>query len=429
MTYTEALDYIHAIDWRGSRPGLSRITELMARLGDPQNDLRFIHVAGTNGKGSTCAMTASILQAEGYRVGLYTSPYILRFNDRIQVNGTPIPDGDLAALVEEIRPVAEGMSDPPTEFELITAVAFVYFSRQACDFVVLEVGLGGRLDATNLITTTAVSVITGIAMDHTAILGNTPTEIAAEKAGIIKEGVPVVYGGETGDDAFDVIRHRAEACRAPFHSACRQGLAHVVTSLDGATFDFEPLSLADLHIPLSGVYQPYNAATALTVIQILRKSGVAISDHAIREGLARVRWSGRFEILCRDPLILSDGGHNPQGVAAAVASVKQYMGKEKVLLLSGVMADKDYDVMVADMATIAHRVFTVKPSNPRSLDAEIYADLFREAGVSAEAFPSVAEGVAAAVTAARAEARPLLCLGSLYLYTDVHKAFMDLHVI
>ena len=429
MTYTEALAYIHAIDWRGSRPGLSRITELMALLGNPQDRLRFIHVAGTNGKGSTCAMTAAMLQAEGYRVGLYTSPYILRFNDRIQVNGSPIPDDDLATLVEEIRPVAEGMSDPPTEFELITALAFVYFLKQSCDLVVLEVGLGGRLDATNLITTTAVSVITGIAMDHTAILGNTPAEIAAEKAGIIKDGIPVIYGGDPTDEAADVIRKQAETHHAPFYPANREGLTHVVTSLEGATFDFEPLSLSNLHIPLAGIYQPLNAATALTLIQVLRQSGIAVSDRAIREGLSRVRWSGRFEILCREPLILSDGGHNPQGVAAAVASVKQYMGQEKVLLLSGVMADKEYAAMVSDMATVAHRVFTVKPSNPRSLDAEAYADLFREAGVPAEAFASVDEGVAAAVAAARAEARPLLCLGSLYLYTDVHKALTDLHLI
>ena len=428
MTYTQALDYIHAIDWRGSRPGLSRITELMERLGNPQDSLRFVHVAGTNGKGSTCIMTASVLKAAGLRVGLYTSPYILRFNDRIQIDGTPIPDHDLAALVEEIRPVAEAMEDPPTEFELITALAFVYFARQNCDVVVLEVGLGGRLDATNLITTPLVSVITGIALDHTAILGNTLSEIAAEKAGIIKQDVPVVYGGEEGEAAH-VIRQKAAEMNAPFISVDRQGLANLHTELGGATFDFEPLGLRDLRISLSGIYQPLNAATALTVIHVLRKQGLSVSDEAVRQGLAQARWPGRFEILCRDPLILSDGGHNPQGVAAAVESVKAYMGEKKVLLLSGVMADKDYGSMISDMATVACRVFTVKPSNPRSLDAEDYAAMFRKAGVEATAYPSVDEGVAAATEAARAEGIPLLSLGSLYLYTDVHTALETLNLI
>ena len=197
MTYDEALEYIHSVCWKGSRPGLSRITELTGLLGNPQDSLRFIHVAGTNGKGSVSAMTAGVLSAAGYKTGLFTSPFIVRFNERMQIDGHDISDEELAQITEYVRPYADSMADSPTEFELITAIAFVYFKRNNCDYVVLEVGMGGRLDSTNIIKapSVAVSVITGIAMDHTAFLGDTPEKIAAEKAGIIKEGVPVVFGG------------------------------------------------------------------------------------------------------------------------------------------------------------------------------------------------------------------------------------------
>ena len=197
MTYQEALDYIHSVCWKGSRPGLERTIELTERLGRPQDTLKFIHVAGTNGKGSTSAMLASILQQAGYKVGLYTSPFILRFNERMRINGEDVPDEELAQITALVRPHADAMEDTPTEFELITAIALCYFARNHCDYVVFEVGMGGRLDSTNVIAaeSVAASVITGIAMDHTAFLGDTPEKIAAEKAGIIKANVPVVYGG------------------------------------------------------------------------------------------------------------------------------------------------------------------------------------------------------------------------------------------
>ena len=197
MTYEQALDYIHSVCWKGSRPGLSRITELMEKLGNVQNHLKFIHVAGTNGKGSTSAMLASTLQRAGYRTGLFTSPFIVRFNERMRIDGVDIDDQELADITEYIKPFAESMADVPTEFELITAIALLYFERNGCDYVVLECGMGGRLDSTNIISPECVvlSIITGIAMDHTAFLGDTAEKIAAEKAGIIKPGVPVLFGG------------------------------------------------------------------------------------------------------------------------------------------------------------------------------------------------------------------------------------------
>ena len=435
MTYEEALAYIHSTCWKGSRPGLGRTTELLDRLGRPQDALRFVHVAGTNGKGSTSAMLASVLQAAGYRVGLYTSPFIIRFNERMQVDGVDISDDELAAVTEAVRPHADAMADTPTEFELITAIALVYFARRACDIVVFEVGMGGRLDSTNVIdaATVAASVITGIAMDHTAFLGDTPAAIAAEKAGIIKPGVPVIFGGNhpavgsgTHDTDADthavqaVIRDRAAATGAPYVEVDHSRTTCTHADLGGADFDFGDLH--GLHIPLAGPYQPINAATALTVLETLAARGWSIPETAIRSGLALVRWPGRFEILSREPLVISDGGHNPEGITAAVAGIRQYLGGKRVNLVTGVMADKDYGPMVATMASVTSRAFCVRPANDRALDPTAYAETFRTAGIPAEGYMTVKAGVHAAMAAAAREGGAVLCLGSLYMYGEVREA-------
>ena len=435
MTYTQALDYIHSTCWKGSRPGLSRTIELTNRLGNPQNSLKFIHVAGTNGKGSTSAMLASILQRAGYKVGLYTSPFILRFNERMQINGVDIPDDELAAITEFVKPHAEAMSDTPTEFELITAIALVYFSRNACDYVVFEVGMGGRLDSTNIIPpeTVVASIITGIAMDHTAFLGDTYEKIAAEKAGVIKTGVPVVYGGNhppVGEttptpEALScgaVIRAKAAEVGAPFVETDHTKLNGIRSDLFGADFDFG--AYKELHVSLAGLYQPHNAANVLTVIDVLRTRGLTIPETAIRQGLASVKWPARFEVLSREPLVIADGGHNPEGIDAAIASVKAYFKAEKILLLTGVMADKDYTHMVSRMAEVAAQAFCVRPANDRALDPAAYAETFRNIGIPAEGYATVAEGVKAAMEVAEREEKALLCLGSLYMYGEVHAAVM-----
>ncbi len=435
MTYTDALAYIHSTSWKGSRPGLERTTELCARLGNPQDTLRFIHVAGTNGKGSTSAMLASILRTAGYHVGLYTSPFILRFNERMQIDGQDIPDNELAAITAYVRPHADAMSDTPTEFELITAIALVYFARHACDFVVFEVGMGGRLDSTNIITpaTVALSIITGIAMDHTAFLGDTLEKIAAEKAGILKPEVPVIFGGvhpNVGESAVSatalscaaVIHDRAAAVGAPYMETDHTRLCVRRSDLFGSVMDFG--SYHDLHIPLAGLYQPYNAATVLTAVDALIARGVTIPVRAVREGLAAVHWMGRFEILSRDPLVIADGGHNPEGIDAAVASVARYFGGKKVYLLSGVMADKDYTHMITRMGTVAARAFCVRPANDRALDPARYAEAFRASGIPAEGYDTVAAGVRAGMDAAHEDNVPLICLGSLYMYGEVRAAVM-----
>ncbi|MDR0916322.1 MAG: bifunctional folylpolyglutamate synthase/dihydrofolate synthase, partial [Oscillospiraceae bacterium] len=249
MDIKTTLAYIHSVKWQGAKPGLSRTRELLRALGDPQDSLRFVHVAGTNGKGSVSAMIASVLRVSGLRVGLYTSPYILRFNERMQVDGADITDDELIEMTEIIRPHADAMADSPTEFELITALAMLYFKRRECDVVVLEVGMGGELDSTNVIKTPDLAVITAIGLDHTAELGSTIAEVASAKAGIIKAGGAVAcYGAEP--DALAVIRAKCEAVGATLAVTDFSRLDVKSLTLDGAAFDFPPLR--NLTIPLAG---------------------------------------------------------------------------------------------------------------------------------------------------------------------------------
>ena len=287
MNYEEALNYIHAVQWAGHKPGLTRTRTLLAALGDPHKQLRFIHVAGTNGKGSTAAMLASCLQAAGYRVGLYTSPFINRFNERIQVNGQQIPDEALVRLVERVKPAADAMTDIPTEFEIITALGMLWFAETKCDIVVLEVGLGGTLDSTNVIDPPECAVITALGMDHVKELGPTLADIASAKAGIIKPGSPVVsYGGVPEADA--VIARAAAERHAPLTVVDLSRLTIEDGDLDAVTFDFDGLN--GIRLPLIGSYQPRNAATAITALRVLRSRGWNIPDSAIRAGLEQVRW-------------------------------------------------------------------------------------------------------------------------------------------
>lgn len=415
MTYEESIAYIHSINWTFCNPGLDRTRALCEKIGNPQEHLKFIHVAGTNGKGSFCAMTDSILRAAGYRVGLYTSPYVKRFNERMMIDGQPIADEELAELTTEIRPIADAMTDRPTEFELITAIAFAYFYRHKCDIVVLEVGLGGRLDSTNVIPTSVLSVITGIDFDHTRLLGNTIQKIAAEKAGIVKSGCPCLYGGYH-IAACRTIRAVAAARSAPFYTVDRTEFSVKKTTLDGTTFDFHEMK--DIRLSLLGSYQPYNAAIVLTAFLILKDRGFPVTEEQIRKGLSTVRWPARFELLSTDPIVLYDGGHNPQGVAAAVESIRTYFDDRKVLILSGVMADKNYDEMVETLKPVTEEAFTVAPNNPRALSAEEYAKHFTMHKVPVKAFATVEEGIRAAVARAKADNLPLICLGSLYLYAE-----------
>ena len=422
MTYEQALEYIHSVCWKGSRPGLERTTELLEKMGNPQDKLKFIHVAGTNGKGSFCSMTANVLKHAGYKVGLYTSPFVLRFNERMKINGEDIPDTVLAKITEYVKPFAESMTDSPTEFELITAIALEYFAREGCDVVVLECGMGGRLDSTNIIKNPLLSVITGISFDHTAFLGNTIPEIAREKAGIIKENCPVLLCSDNSEAAA-VIKQKADGCNSPYFEVDRSSFVLKNTSLDGSVFDFGEYK--DVKIPLLGSYQPHNACNVLTAINLLNSMKFYIPIRAIYDGLATVEWKARFEKLCDNPTVISDGGHNPEGIDAAVESVKLYFPEQKVIFVTGVMADKDYKYMAGRMSEVASCAFCVTPDNPRALSASDFADVFEGLGIPATPCDSVATAITLAKQVATDTNTPIICLGSLYMYCEVYKAIKE----
>ena len=419
MTYEEALSYIHSICWKGSKLGLDRTRELLGKLDGPQKELKFIHIAGTNGKGSTAAMLSSILEEAGYRVGLYTSPFINRFNERMQVNHQPIPDEELAALTEYVRPHADAMADSPTEFELITALAMVWFARQKCDIVVLEVGMGGELDSTNIIDVPEAAVIAAMGLDHVKELGPTMADIARAKAGIIKEGGRVVsYGGNP--EADEVI---AAVCRARNASLCQPDFSAIVPgdfSLEGQTFSYK--GWRGLRIPLVGAYQMNNAAVVLETVEVLRQRGWSVSDEAVRKGLADTRWPARFEVLRRDPVFIVDGGHNPHGIRATAESLSRLFPGRKITFVTGVMADKDVEHILGLIVPLAEQFFTVRPDNPRAMDAGELAARIEAMGAKATACASVRDGVDRAIQAEGPHG--VACaLGSLYMSGEVRSCF------
>ncbi len=420
MNYEETLEYIHTINWRGSKLGLERITELLRRLGNPQDSLRFVHVAGTNGKGSVCAMTASILKAAGYKTGLYISPFIRRFNERMQINGVDISDAELCEVVEYVKNFAEAMENLPTEFEIVLAVAMEYFKRNHCDIVVLEVGLGGRLDATNVIKTPVLSVITSIDFDHMKELGNTLTEIAGEKCGIIKEGVPTVSYLQA-DEAAAVLKRVCKDKQSSL-SVCDFERLHLIEgSLKGQRFDYK--SFEGLFIPLLGKHQLKNAALALEAINVLRREGFNIDEEAVRHGLRNTVWQARLELLSEDPVFVLDGAHNPQGVAAAVAAVKEYLSGRDITVLLGVLADKDYGRMLGEINEIANRFVASEPDSPRRLSCEELGGKLKVFDKEVYIEKDVMKAVDTAKKLAKENGGAVLSLGSLYMAKEVIECF------
>ena len=418
MTPEEALTYIHSVCWKGSIPGLGRTQELLAKMGNPQNQLQFVHIAGTNGKGSTAAMTASILRQAGYRVGLYTSPYIFRFHERMQVDGQCISDAELAEITEFVKPLAESMADHPTEFELVTCIAMEYFKRHHCDVVSLEVGMGGELDSTNVILPPLVAVLTNIGLDHTEFLGDTLEKICETKSKIIKPGsIAVTYREKPSVEA--VIEARCREVGARWMPADFDAIHLISASLEGQIFDWGPYE--KLHLPLLGQHQLYNAAVVLTIVNALREKGLAISDEAVRTGIASVSWPGRFELVARNPLFIVDGGHNPQCIEALVNNVRDYLNGRTLTILTGVLADKDYSDMYEDMAQYAACFVTVTPPNPRALEAKDLAAYLSRYGKPVRTAETVEAGVALAKELAGPEG-VVLAYGSLYMVGDIEAA-------
>ena len=488
----DAIEYINTPRWLTSRLGLERIRELLDRLGRPQDRLKFVHVAGTNGKGSTCAFTASILAEAGFKTGLFTSPYVETFHERIRVNARNISDEDLTAATLRVRECAEAMEaeggEHPTEFELMTAVALVHFAHVGCDIVVLEVGLGGRLDSTNVIAAPEVAAIVSIALDHTNLLGNTLAEIAHEKAGIVKEGSTVVSWPQE-PSAMEVVEDAARragdklvvpdfsllsvgkvtrgaalltcgtALEHEGHTPCSDSprcaaelrAEHAVPAQKlqaSSSIDAHrtPMSQVEGTLPmrqfsyrgreyatrLLGSYQPSNAAMAIEIAGALRERGWEIPDEAIARGIAETRWPARFEVLDQPagmPTVVIDGGHNPQGAGVLADSLRDVFPDKRPVFLVGILADKDYRSMLRAVAPLASAFVCVTPPNPRALDAVDLAETIRETcgELGARATIEVAGDFDDAASAARKIAGPegLICaFGSLYSIADVKAAFL-----
>ena len=410
MTIEQAMELIHGVAWRGSRPGLTRVRELLHRLGDPQDGLQFVHIAGTNGKGSTAAMLASILRAAGYTTGLFTSPYLERFAERMQVNGVPVPDAEFAAVCEALQPCIAAMDDPPTEFELVMAAAMLWFRRRGCDVVVLEVGLGGRLDATNVIAAPACAVITNIGLDHTEILGDTLEQIAREKAGILKPGTRAVSYPQVPE--VRAVLHEICAQRGiPLTEADAAAIVPLTDGVDGQTFTYRG---AEYTLPLLGAHQLRNAAVALETVAALRARGWRIPDAAVHAGLAQVRWPARFELLRRAPWFVLDGGHNPQCAQTVTDNLARYFPGRRITLLVGVLADKDYPDLIAQLDPYVAAYIAATPLSPRALPAEELGAYLQRFGKPVTVCPDPAQAAARAL--AQAGEDDVICaVGSLYM--------------
>jgi dihydrofolate synthase/folylpolyglutamate synthase len=418
MTYQESLDYLTSLGRFGIKLGLERTQALLHQLGDPQNLFQGVHVAGTNGKGSVCAMVASVLQASSYRVGLMPKPHLVSYTERIQVDQRPIAEDAFAALLTELQPAINKVAEelgPPTEFEILTSAALYYFARAGIDLLVCEVGLGGRLDSTNVLDL-GVSVITNIALDHTQYLGSTLEAIAAEKAGILKPDSIAITGAQP--PALAVIEAAAQRQQIPL---LRLGQEIELTAIDKewagvqATATTPAGTYRDLRIPLLGLHQADNAAIAVAAIDALRSRGWEISDGALRDGLARTRWPGRLEVIDRNPIVLVDGAHNPAGLQRSLAAVQKLAKDRPLVIVFGAMKDKDLPAMLAQLRAVAASVIFSAIDWHR---AATPADLAAQFGAPAETAESSAEALARARQRASSNGIVLVC-GSLYLVGEV----------
>lgn len=404
MDYAEALKYLEGVSWLGIRPGLERIEELLKRLGRPERRCRFVHVAGTNGKGSTSSMLASMLSEAGYKTGLYTSPHLLRVTERMRIDGVEMPREGLAEAVGALKAAAEGMAEPCTEFELMTAAAFWWFAHEQCDFVVLEVGMGGRLDATNVIGRPECAVITNIGLDHTSVLGDTVEQIAAEKAGIFKGGPAAAY--RQAPSVERVLACAAEKSGTQLHFADFDRLSLLSSGLGGQSFNY---CGNEYRIRLLGEHQIRNASVAITAARLLE-----LPEEAISRGLEKTRWPARFELVSENPYFIVDGGHNPQCVETTAAALRRFFPDCRRVLLMGVLADKDWREMLDILLPCADAAVCVRPESERALEpAELCAEI-RRRGVEAAYAESIGAGVDLAMRLAGKEG--MVCsVGSLYM--------------
>ncbi|HEY5575172.1 MAG TPA: folylpolyglutamate synthase/dihydrofolate synthase family protein [Clostridiaceae bacterium] len=423
MNYEAAMEYIQNTAKFGSNLGLDRTVKILELLGNPQDKIKCIHVAGTNGKGSTTAMITQILRSAGYKTGMYTSPFLEEFEERMQVDGMNIDKDDLAKTVTEVAKAVEKVIslgyDHPTEFEIITCAMFKYFFEANVDYAVIEVGLGGRLDSTNVITP-VLSVITSISLDHTGVLGNTLKEIAREKAGIIKKGIPVVtYPQEK--EAEQVI---VDACRS-------MGCELVSVKPDSGEF-LETFNLSQkiivktdreiykLNLSLLGKHQIMNCAVAVNAAEKLQEMGLKITKEGIIRALEKVRWIGRLEVLREEPLVVIDGAHNIEGITLLRESLKTYFRYDKLILIIGILRDKQVEKMIEMIAPEAHRVIAVTPNSGRAESAAELNEVIMKYNKNAEACDDYSEAYEKALRYAGGDDMILVC-GSLYMIGDMRK--------
>ena len=421
MTTQQAIDALHALPRMGSgAPGLARMQNLMNHLGNPENDLQCIHIAGTNGKGSLAAMTSAILTAAGYKTGLTISPYVVDFRERFQIDGEMIPPRTLVSLTQKVMDAVDAIEaeggEKPVEFEAVTALALLWFAREKCDLVVLETGLGGRCDATNIVPHKLVAAITKIGYDHMEILGDTLDKIAAEKAGIIKEGSVVVNYPDQPVEAMGPILTAAAEAHTSIITPDKDDLTLLRGKRLENRIDYGGYRAA---LGLPGTHQANHAAMAVEIaLALWREFGYDISDDAILEGLANAKMPARIEVLRRHPLLLLDGCHNPDGAKMLAATLTRADFEENLVGVLGVLADKDYKEMLSDLAPCFAKVYTVTPNCPRALSAE---DLQKEARfhTDAEAADSVADALRKAIDYADENnlAGVVVC-GSLYLAAE-----------
>lgn len=395
MNERQVMEYMEQVSAYGIVPGLDSIRELCRELGDPQKELRFVHIAGTNGKGSVSAFLAEILKCAGYRVGRYLSPTLFQYRERIQVNGSCITKAALGRGVERIKGICDGMVarglSHPTPFEIETALGFLYFREKACDVVVLETGMGGLLDATNIVENTLAAVLTSVSMDHMQFLGDTPEKIAFQKAGIIKRGCRVVSAVQR-KEVMEVIRAGAEAMGCPLQAVKPEMLSHVRYGLEKQSFDYG--GLKKLELSLAGKYQIENAALAVETVEALGEQGLSVSEEALRLGLSRTQWPGRFTLIGKKPYFIVDGAHNEDAAVRLAESLEFYFTNKRVIYIMGVLKDKEYEKIIASTHALADQIITVTPpGNSRALPAYELARAVAEVHCDVTAADSLEEAV------------------------------------
>lgn len=427
MNYEQALDKIFSFLTFGREPSVLYMRELLNRIGAPDKKLKFVHIAGTNGKGSTCALIAAPLIAAGYKTALFISPFITEFCERFQINGKLMERETLPSIVERVLPAIQAMKNEGkiiNEFELVTAIGMTWFAEQNCDIVVLETGLGGRYDATNAIDCPLVSVITSISLDHTAVLGDTVQKIAHEKCGIIKKGGITVAYSEQPENTLEIIRQAAQDCQNHFYAADTSCITPLEMTLNGTTFEYKTNNTSlSLNMRMIGKHQIKNAATALCVLERLKELGFNITNEALAKGFSKAFMPCRLEVVSKNPLIIIDGAHNPDGVRSLTDALNCYLDNTPKIAVVGMLADKDVSHSLCQILPLFNEVITLTPNNRRALSADKLAEIAHQFCNRVTAFENNSDALTYALS--KTSDHAVVVFGSLYLTSDLRKELKE----